>query len=499
MEPAGLACLKLLLIFVVIVLLLRRGVQLWRALLAASLCTALVSGVGPGQWPGIILRTAADTDFLFLCFMVWMMVTLSGVQEAGGQSARLADGLEDYLHNPRIRLFIFPALVGLLPMPGGALFSCPMIRAVAGHMSVGESRQALINYWFRHIWETAWPLYPGYILASSLLGLSLDVICRYTFPMVFLAVGVGRHFFLRDIPVDGAGAEYARSPEHADAAPVHARLPDDGVVSPVRGDARKQEVELEGMQGVSPVRGDVAHGTAFDGSNLRASSVRGYAAPASKKPLLALLGNFLPIVVVIAGAALLTPLLDLLFPEAPRQTAFGLALCAGVGTAVVRNRGKLRGKAARLVFSANAGRILILLFAVFLFKDLIAASGIVRDLAGSVSGLPMVAAACVVLPFVAGLLTGVMVGFVGLSFPVLLDLIRHAGLQEYTLPLVVLSLAAGNCGQMISPLHVCLVVTCEFFNAQLPRIWRSLVRPTAALFTGGALLAAAVAAAGARF
>jgi hypothetical protein len=479
MEPAGLACLKLLLIFAVIVLLLRRGVQLWRALLTASLCTALVSGMGPGQWPGIILSTAADTDFLLLCFMIWMMVTLSGVQEAGGQSARLVDGLEDYLHNPRIRLFIFPALVGLLPMPGGALFSCPMIRAVAGHMSLGENRQALINYWFRHIWETAWPLYPGYILASSLLGLSLDVICRYTFPMVFLAAGVGRHFFLRDIPVDGAGAEYARSPAHADAVPVHAGLADSGVVSPVRGDA--------------------VPGTTFDGSNLHAAPGRGSAVPAPKKRLLSLLGNFLPIVVVLAGAALFTPLLDFVFPQAPKQTAFGLALCAAVGTAVVQNRGRLRGKAPRLIFSVNAGRILILLFAVFLFKDLIAASGIVRDLGGSVSGLPMIAATCVVLSFIAGLLTGVMVGFVGLSFPVLLDLIRHAGLQEYTLPLVVLSLAAGNCGQMISPLHVCLVVTCEFFNAQLPRIWRSLVRPTAALFTGGALLAAAVAAAGARF
>jgi hypothetical protein len=461
MEPAGLACLKLLLIFAVIVLLLRRGVQLRHALLAASLCTALVSGMGPGQWPGMVLRTAADTDFLFLCFMIWMMVTLSGVQEAGGQSAQLVDGLEDYLHNPRIRLFIFPALVGLLPMPGGALFSCPMIKAVAEHMSVGESRQALINYWFRHIWETAWPLYPGYILASSLLGLSLDVICRYTFPMVFMAAGVGRYFFLRDIPVDGAGAEYARSPAHADTA---AGLE---VFDTVDKDAR------------SPAHAD--------------------AASAPKKGLLFLLGNFLPIIVVLAGAALLTPLTDLLFPEAPKQMPFLLALCAGVGTAVVRSRGKLRGKAARLVFSANAGRILILLFAVFLFKDLIVASGIVRDLGGSVSGLPMVAAACVVLPFVAGLLTGIMVGFVGLSFPVLLDLIRHAGLQEYTLPLVVLSLAAGNCGQMISPLHVCLVVTCEFFNAQLPRIWRSLVRPTAALFIGGALLAAAVAAAGAKF
>jgi integral membrane protein (TIGR00529 family) len=440
MEPAALACIELLLIFAVIVLLLRRGAQLKVALFAASLCTAVVSGIGPGRWPGMILGTATDTDFLLLCCMIWMMIALSGVQEAGGQNTRLVEELEEYVHNPRVRLLIFPALVGLLPMPGGALFSCPMVGAVAGHMDVGESRRTLINYWFRHIWETAWPLYPGYILASSLLGLSLSVICRYTFPLIFLAVGVGWFFFLRDIPSDGLCG--GRVPPFAP------------------GDAVR--------------------------------------VPAGKR-LVSLLGNFLPILVVLAGAAFFTPLLAVLFPGAPKQTAFGLALCAALGAAVVQNREKLRGRAVQLAFSAHAGRIIVLLFAIFLFKDMIVASGIVRELSEPVSGLPAVAAACLILPFIAGLLTGVMVGFVGLSFPVLLDLIRHAGLQEYTAPLIILSLAAGNCGQMLSPLHVCLIVTCEFFNTQLPRIWRSLIGPVAALFAGGGLLACIAAAAGAHF
>jgi integral membrane protein (TIGR00529 family) len=433
MEPAGLACFKLLLIFAVIILLLRLHVQLRLTLLAASLCTALLSGTGPEQWPGIVLRTATDADFLLLCFMVWMMLTLSGVQDAGGQSARFVDGLERYMHNPRLRLLIFPALIGLLPMPGGALFSCPMIRAAAAHMEISESRKTLINYWFRHIWESAWPLYPGYILACAMLGLSLTVICRYTFPLVFLAAGLGWFFFLRDV---------SGLPRPADA---------------------RQGADL----------------------------------PA--KNIFSLLLNFLPIAVVLAGAAIFSPVLDRLFPEAPAQTTFALALCPALGTAIAQCRGRLRGGLVKLAFSADAGRIIILLFAIFLFKELIITSGIVRDLSGPVSGLPMVAAACVVIPFLSGLLTGIMVGFVGLSFPVLLGLIRHAGLQEYTVPLIVLSLVAGNCGQLLSPLHVCLVVTCEFFNTELPRIWRSLVGPVAGLFAGGVLLACILAAAGARF
>ena len=52
------------------------------------------------------------------------------------------------------------------------------------------------------------------------------------------------------------------------------------------------------------------------------------------------------------------------------------------------------------------------------------------------------------------------------------------------MPLYVLALAAGNCGQMLSPLHVCLVVSCEYFKVGLGPIVRYVALPTLVQFCG---------------
>jgi len=93
------------------------------------------------------------------------------------------------------------------------------------------------------------------------------------------------------------------------------------------------------------------------------------------------------------------------------------------------------------------------------------------------------------LPFISGVLTGLMIGFVGLAFPLLIGIVQHSPLQEYTLPLIVLAMVAGNCGQLFTPLHVCLVVTAEFFKTTLPDLLRSLALPVLAFGIAGALWA----------
>jgi hypothetical protein len=68
-----------------------------------------------------------------------------------------------------------------------------------------------------------------------------------------------------------------------------------------------------------------------------------------------------------------------------------------------------------------------------------------------------------------------MVGYVGACFPILLGIITESGLQEYTVPLVVTALVAGNVGMLFTPIHVCLALTCDFFKTSFSEIWRKLV------------------------
>jgi uncharacterized protein len=83
-----------------------------------------------------------------------------------------------------------------------------------------------------------------------------------------------------------------------------------------------------------------------------------------------------------------------------------------------------------------------------------------------------------ILPFVAGLVTGIGFGYVGLSYPILLGLFPVSGQGD--LPreaAVVLAGTFGWAGMMLSPLHVCMVVTAEHFRTGLAATMRRFIVP----------------------
>jgi integral membrane protein (TIGR00529 family) len=446
-SESSLALIKLAGVFALLIVLLRLHVHLWLAILAAALGVVVSSGMWPNQWPSVITAALTRPDFILLCVMVFLIMLLSAIQDASGQSRRLVEGLKRYLDKPRLQLVIFPALVGFLPMPGGALFSCPMVEAVARDMKVSDQRKSLINYWFRHIWELAWPLYPGYALVCSLLGISMTLLWQFTFPLVFLAFAIGWLFFMRNLM---RGAD-----------------------SPGVARAQAEQRERDGL--------------AWSEAD---------AAEAARADLLHVLLNALPIGVTLLGAAVFALLFDLLLPDTPGQTAFALSLVCAVAVALYQGRGHMSKSLPQLALSKNTGRIMLLLVAIYIFKESIGASGIVRQMSQFGDSALLIPITFVLLPFISGLLTGVMVGYVGLCFPILLAILDHSTLGEYRLPLILLAMSAGNCGQLVSPLHICLVVTCEYFNTRLPALWRRLLAPVGLLLLGGAVWAGVIALAG---
>jgi hypothetical protein len=98
--------------------------------------------------------------------------------------------------------------------------------------------------------------------------------------------------------------------------------------------------------------------------------------------------------------------------------------------------------------------------------------------------------ACAALPLVAGLVTGVGFGYVGLAYPIVLGLFPEGGSFPREAA-VVLAGAFGWAGMMLSPLHVCMVVTAEHFGTGLVAMIRRFALPLA-LFLAVAVAYAAV-------
>ncbi len=94
------------------------------------------------------------------------------------------------------------------------------------------------------------------------------------------------------------------------------------------------------------------------------------------------------------------------------------------------------------------------------------------------AGVP-VGVVLVVLPFLVGAMTGLTVAYVGLAFPLLLPLI--SGPDGVDMGLLALANAAGFAGVMFSPVHLCLVLTRDYFKAKLAPIYRMMVVPQAAV------------------
>lgn len=174
---------------------LKLGIGL--SILTGSFILALLFGMAPGLWLHAAVNAALTRDCLSLALIVVLVLMLSHVLERTGQSLRLMDSLSGYLPSRRLRLIFFPVLIGLLPMPGGAAFSAPMVRQTGQPLGLADNELALVNYWFRHVWELAWPLYPGIIMTAGLLNLPLSTVVAHTGMAALFYALLGWAFILR--------------------------------------------------------------------------------------------------------------------------------------------------------------------------------------------------------------------------------------------------------------------------------------------------------------
>ena len=116
-------------------------------------------------------------------------------------------------------------------------------------------------------------------------------------------------------------------------------------------------------------------------------------------------------------------------------------------------------------------KTLLLLYAVMLYKATIEGSGAAYALLSDMStiGLPTLVI-LVALPFLLGLSTGLAVAFVGITFPLLVPFLAPGlELNSYAM---LLAYTSGEIGILLSPIHLCLTLTAEYFKANLAKIYR---------------------------
>ena len=180
------------------------GISRWNLYLA-MFTAALVLGLFtlPPLKVGLaFLGVLFDPGIVLLALVVAIIPLIGGGLEESGQ-------MEELVSNMRIgrRAFLAssPALLGMLPMPGGALLSAPLVER--GGEEVDGALKVAVNVWFRHILYLVYPLGPALIASAKVAGLEVYRVIPYLFPFLLLSLLLGYWFLLRKVDgrMDWAG------------------------------------------------------------------------------------------------------------------------------------------------------------------------------------------------------------------------------------------------------------------------------------------------------
>lgn len=421
--------------FVLILILARVKVPLAAAVLVGAGAVGLLFGLPPME----ILRAggmgAAQPRTIGLIVVMFLLLLLSELMRHTGQLDEIVTEVRALLRRPVAAMAALPAFIGLLPMPGGALFSAPMVETAAGDHRPAGGMLSAINYWFRHIWEYWWPLYPGVILAVSISGgidprISWGRFIAFNMPLtVFMLVG-GLILFRRV------------HPSLREAAPP-----------PARGTKRRLIRASSSIWGVLIIWGAVK--LVFFlllGAPPEPTPGEG---PFDRAALLEEVHKFAPLVIGLIGSLVWT----------------------------IRFRGVGARPVGRLLLRGSLYKLALLALSVMVFQYVlreVGAPGRIGDELERLHVPPVLVVAA--LPFIAGLVTGLAIGFVGTSFPIVLGMVAAVHGAGNVHPYVVLAYAFGHMGQMMSPLHLCHVVSNKYFRTTFGPVY-TLIIP-AAVVTG---------------
>lgn len=373
----------------------------------------LIGTIVLAVWTGQPLNSMAEItwdrfwsmDNGFLSLIIVLVIWLSSQMAKAGIMNDLVRTIKAGL-SFKGAMIVLPAVIGLLPMPGGALFSAPLIDDSDEEKIIKPIEKTRINYWFRHIWEYTWPLYPGLILTSDISGLHIWQLFFLGIPMTLAALVTGYFFFLRKLP---------QTP------------------------GEKKKAEHGFIKLVSPIIIVIAV----------------YAVILIFLPGISEFSKYLPMTIGLIAAMISLQIMRPLDKKGWKTVIFDK-------------------KPLNMVIIV----ILVRIYGAFIEAKLPGGTMLMEQMRIELNnfGIPLTLLV-LIIPFVSGLTTGVSVGFVGASMPIVVSLLGSSPDLLHLMSTVILAFTFGFMGVMLSPVHVCLIVTNEYFKTNLAKSLTAIIPP----------------------
>ncbi len=377
MDPS----LALLVSILLILILIRLRVNVSVAIFVGAFVLGILT-IGSETLDRLFL-VVTKYQTLRLLVIVISAFTLGFSMQELGLLRRLSTAISDIVG--KLSLAILPAIVGFLPMPGGALVSAIMLTDLVKRYKVESEEATFVNYWFRHLWVPVWPLYPSFIIGAMVVEVSYLKIIEACYPVTIGMILAGI-IFLRNYTL------------------------------------KLGEFRLETLKDLTSA--------------------------------------LYPLILVVILAIIL-------------RVDLAITLPIAVLLLYIHKRPSM-AKVKKILRRTLDPKIVVLIFAVMFYKDLIAYTHSAQIFFNHLKELNFpTPIASFLLAFVVGFAVGIEISYSAIALPLLT---AFTGLGSSLIPKnLMLVFGAGLLGVMMSPLHLCLILTSEYYSADLGRVYRYLI------------------------
>ena len=391
---------KLVVVFVIIVIALRRKISVGLTLFAAGVITALLHGLNLIQLLESYWSLIKSQRFISLTAIVMLITLLGSLLKELKFLDKLTSACYLLPGGSRTAATILPGFVGLMPMPGGSLLSAPLVDNVLSQQKKSPEFKLLTNYWFRHITEFSWPIYPGLVLTEGLTGMPVYKVALLQAPLTVVMFVIGLVFL-----------------------------------------SRKMEVSNRGQTNVF-------------------------------RALAGVLSTIWPIALAITLYGLLK--IDL---------ALAVLISLIVLVMVARPERQMLTNAFK---SGVSFQLAFLVFGILSFQTVLELTGAIESIPTLAISLNLPAEIVIfAVCFAAGILTGMVAAFVGLGYSLLAGYLYQ---PEIVPSHILLAYLSGFLGIILSPTHLCLVLTNEYFGSNLLTVYRKMIIPLLIMLALGLML-----------
>src|SRR3972149_2769803 len=138
--------IKITLVLIIIVFLLKKRWNLGLVMALSSVMLAFMYLLTPFEFWNAFYTATYDKTTISLVVALTLIRIFENVMRKNGIMQLMMDSFRAMVMDRRILMASMPALIGLLPSMGGALFSAPMVEEASKGINISPEKKAFVNY-----------------------------------------------------------------------------------------------------------------------------------------------------------------------------------------------------------------------------------------------------------------------------------------------------------------------------------------------------------------